>query len=78
MDNVNRQEIIEFVRQATTSGRTLSGTSMTTLEDMAVRYGNEQKRFDDLNHWFQKLKKKDFDGTRADTEWLNNWLSELP
>jgi hypothetical protein len=78
MNNANREEIIQFVHQATSFGNTLSGTSMTTLEDMAVKYGNQQKRLDDVNRWFQKLKKKDFDGTKADTEWLNEWLSELP
>ena len=78
MNNVDRETIIQFVRQATTSGNTLSGTSMTTLEDMAVNYGDQLERLDDLNRWFSKVKKKNFNGTKADTEWLENWLSELP
>lgn len=81
MNNINRQEIIQFVlhHAITSDGKLkISASLMTTLEDIAVRYGNQQKRFDDVNHWFQKLKKKDFDGSSADTKWLDEWLSELP
>ena len=81
MNNINRKEIIQFVldHAITSDGKLeISVSLMTTLEDMAVRYGDQQKRFDDVNHWFRKLEKKDFDGSRADREWLNNWLSELP
>jgi hypothetical protein len=81
MNNINREEIIVFVlHQAITSDRKLkiSVTLMTSLEDMAVRYGEQQGRVADLKHWFGELKDKIFDGTKADIEWLNNWLSKLP
>jgi hypothetical protein len=78
MNNVNRERIIQFVHEATTSGNTLSGTSMTTLEDMAVEYGEQQRRLSDVERWFRKLQNKNFTGTKADTEWLDKWLSELP
>jgi hypothetical protein len=76
MNYVSREKLIEVAREAIADG--LSADSMTTLRNRVEEYGEQQKRVDDLNHWFRKLKKKDFDGTRADTEWLNNWLSELP
>jgi hypothetical protein len=80
MNNIKREEIIQFALQAITSDRklTLSVTLVTSLEDRAVRYGEQQGRVADLKHWFRKLKDKNFDGTTADTEWFNNWLSELP
>lgn len=87
MNNVSREEIIQFVRQATTPDNRLSATSyemrlpssfMTSLEDRAVRYGVQQDRVKDVERWFRKLQDKDFTGTRTDTEWLNEWLSELP
>lgn len=76
MNYVSREELIEFARKAFAKG--LSATSMTTLEGMAVDYGNQQNRLDDVRLWFRNLENNNFDGTRADTEWLDNWLSELP
>jgi hypothetical protein len=81
MNNVNRQEIIQFVRQATTSGNTLSGTSMTTLRDMAEKYGEQQQRVDDVNDWLDELEEMNFEdhNSIAETnEWFKQWLSELP
>jgi len=81
MNNVSRQEIIEFVRQATTSGKTLSGTSMTTLREMAEEYGEQQQRVDDVNDWLDELEEMNFEyhNSREETnEWFKQWLSELP
>jgi hypothetical protein len=81
MNNVNRQTIIQFVRQATTSGNTLSGTSMTTLRDMVEEYGEQEQCVDDVNDWLDELEGMDFTehNSRAETdEWFRTWLSELP
>lgn len=81
MNNINREKIIQFIlhHAITSDGKLkISVTLVTSLEDMAVRYGEQQDRVADLKHWFRKLKDKNFDGTNADIEWLNNWLSELP
>jgi hypothetical protein len=78
-EEVNREKVIQTVREATTLPETLSSTSMKTIKRVAEEYGEQQQRVDDVNHWFNKLKNKTFYGTRADTEeWLDNWLSELP
>ena len=81
MNNINREEIIQFILQKaiTSDGKLkISVTLVTSLKEMAEEYGEQQKRVDDVDHWFRELKQKDFDGTKADIEWLNNWLSELP
>jgi hypothetical protein len=81
MNNINREEIIQFVlhHAITSDGKlTIPVTLVTTLKEITEKYGEQQKRVDDVDHWFRKLKQKDFDGTKADIEWLNNWLSELP
>jgi hypothetical protein len=88
MNNISRQEIIQFVRQATTPDNRFSATSYemrlpasftATLKDMTLKYGKQQDRVEEVNRWFWKLKNKDFTGKPIeDIEWLNEWLSELP
>jgi hypothetical protein len=81
MNRVNREEIIEFVRNAISDGKTLSATSFNTLRDMKEKYGKQQYLEDDVNFWFNELKEMNFElhTSRAETdEWFEEWLSKLP
>ena len=81
MNRVNREEIIQFVREAISNGQTLSASSMRTLRDMTQEYGEQQQLVDDVNFWLRELEEMNFrrHSSRAETdEWFKKWLSELP
>jgi hypothetical protein len=80
MNCINREQIIQIVRQATTPPETLSTDSMKTIKRVAREYGKQQQLVAKIEHWLEDLEEARLEvwSKQKKDEWLEQWLSELP
>jgi hypothetical protein len=80
MNCINREQIIQIVRQATTPPETLSTESMKTIKRVAREYGKQQQLVAKIEYWLEDLEEARLEvwSKQKKDEWLEQWLSELP